>query len=215
MNKGVLVSIGVLLAIVVVGIVVFDRGSAPPESGIPTDAPPAEETAPSDTTNTSNTNATQSSMQLTSSAFGYNETIPSKYTCDGANTIPPLSFEGVPEEARSLVLIMDDPDIPDRVKQAKGIEVFDHWAAFNIPPDVDGVTEGEEPRGAVLGANDAGGNGYTGPCPPDAEHRYIFKLYALDTELDLQAGASKQEVEQAMEGHIVDRAELIGRYERQ
>jgi len=150
-----------------------------------------------------------SEIQLTSSVFEHEGLIPSKYTCDGENINPPFSISGVPEEAQSLVLIMDDPDA---VKPAG--HVWDHWTVFNIPTSVTEITEGEEPDG-VEGITSSGALKYGGPCPPDGEHRYFFKLYALDTELDLVEGITKTEVEQAMEGHILTEAVLIGRYNRQ
>lgn len=155
----------------------------------------------------------KTTMKLTCSAFAHNGKIPSKYTCDGANINPPLTIEDVPAGAESLVLLMDDPDIPDFVKQKYGILVWDHWTIFNIPPTTTEIAEGQTPAG-VQGKNTGGKNAYGGPCPPDREHRYFFKLYALDTTLNLPAGASKAEVEKAMEGHIVAEAELVGRYER-
>jgi len=111
---------------------------------------------------------------------------------------------------------MDDPDIPDFVKQSRGIEVFDHWVVFNLQPTTNDqllIEEGVEPKG-VAGVNSVGENKYTGPCPPDGEHRYFFKAYALDSTLSLNAGSSKTEVEKAMEGHIIEKAELVGKYER-
>ncbi len=152
-------------------------------------------------------------MELKSEAFGSNGRIPPEYTCDGENIIPKLMISGVPKDAKSLVLIMDDPDISESVKQQRGIQVFDHWVAFNISPRISTISKGEEPEG-VLGSNGAGSLGYIGPCPPDKEHRYFFKLYALDAILNLHEGATKKEVESAMEGHIMEKAELIGRYER-
>ena len=152
-------------------------------------------------------------MNLTSSAFANSGTIPSKYTCDGQNVNPQLVFSDVPAKAKTLVLLMDDPDIPDFVKQKFTIQVWDHWIVFNIPPGTKEVAEGKNPQG-VLGKNTGGKNAYGGPCPPDREHRYFFKLYALDTELDLPEGATKAEVEKAMKGHILARAELMGKYER-
>lgn len=126
---------------------------------------------------------------------------------------PALSIGGVPDSARSLVLIMDDPDVP---KALKPDGVFDHWTLFNIPvitkEIASGVTVG------VVGENGAGKNEYTGPCPPKqyepSEHRYFFRLYALDIELPLKTGASKTDVLKAMEGHIITQAELVGRYKR-
>ncbi|MBS3169406.1 YbhB/YbcL family Raf kinase inhibitor-like protein [Candidatus Woesearchaeota archaeon] len=152
-------------------------------------------------------------MKLISPAFEANGEIPSKYTCDGNNISIPLTFENVPPEIKSLVLIMDDPDIPKVAKKNFKIEVWDHWIVFNIPPDIAGFTEGKTPPG-IVGKNTRGSNAYGGPCPPDREHRYFFKLYALDVMLDLDSTATKKEVEKAMEGHIVAKAELVGRYER-
>lgn len=162
---------------------------------------------------------TTSTLKLTSSAFEHEGSIPSKYTCDGDRTVsPPLSISGVPAEAKSLVLLMDDPDVP-KVKKSDGM--FDHWTLYNIPsPPVGGTIEIPEngPVPGDVGANTSGQLAYTGPCPPKeyepSEHRYFFKLYALDTELALPTGATKAEVEQAMEGHIIDQTQLMGRYKR-
>ena len=150
-----------------------------------------------------------SKLTLTSSAFEHNGKIPSKYTCDAENINPPLTISGVPEGAQSLVLIMDDPDA---VKPAG--KVWDHWIVFNIPPTMTEISEGMEPEG-VHGVGTGGNSDYRGPCPPDAEHRYFFKLYTLDTTLNLSEGVTKKQVEQAMEGHILDQTELVGLYERQ
>lgn len=169
--------------------------------------------------NSTITNSTSTPMtskfMLTSSAFDNNGRIPSTYTCDGKRDMnPPLSISGVSEGAQSLVLIMDDPDVP-KVNHPEG--TFNHWVLFNIPPGAreiaTGVTVG------TPGTNGAGNNAYYGPCPPPqyepSEHRYFFKLYALDAELPLQVGASKADVEKAMQGHIIAQTELIGRYKRQ
>ena len=152
-------------------------------------------------------------MKLTSPAFAEGAKIPSKYTCDGANTNPPLAFSDVPVKTKSLALIMDDPDIPDFAKEKFKVRVWDHWVVFNILPSTKEVAEGKNPSG-VLGRNTGGKNAYGGPCPPDKEHRYFFKLYALDTELDLPEGSTKADVEKAMKGHILAEAKLMGRYER-
>ncbi|MEK6904924.1 MAG: YbhB/YbcL family Raf kinase inhibitor-like protein [Nanoarchaeota archaeon] len=152
-------------------------------------------------------------MKLTSPAFTDGEKIPSKYTCDGQNINPPLTVSDVPEEAQSLVLIMDDPDIPDFVKVKFGIKVWDHWIVFNIPLGTEEVFEGRNPSG-VLGRNTGGKDAYGGPCPPDREHRYFFKLYALDTNLDLPEGSTAAEVEKAMKNHVLAEAKLMGKYER-
>lgn len=154
-----------------------------------------------------------SMLTLTSSAFENGASIPSRFTCDGVQVSPPLSISGVPEDAKSLVLIMDDPDVP---KALKPDGIFDHWVLFNIPPETREIPEGGFV--GVSGANSAGRNTYTGPCPPPqyepSQHRYFFKLYALDAELLLSAGASKAEVESAMQGHIMAHTELMGVYKR-
>ncbi len=145
-------------------------------------------------------------MKLASPAFAHGESIPVKYTCQGDNISPPLTISDVPASAQSLALIMDDPDAP-------GAEPFVHWLSWNIDPDAPGIEEGSEPNG-VLGTTSYQTRGYGSPCPPDREHRYFFKLYALDTELDLAEGATKQQLLDAMKGHVIDQAELMGRYEQ-
>ncbi|OKH25628.1 kinase inhibitor [Hydrococcus rivularis NIES-593] len=149
-------------------------------------------------------------MKLTSPAFAHEGKIPPKYTCDGENINPPLVISDVPAEAKSLVLIMDDPDVPKRLR-ADGM--WDHWVVFNIAPSLTEIQEGKEPPG-VHGIGTSKNLNYYGPCPPDREHRYFFKLYALDTQLNLPEKATKQQVERAMEGRILAKAELMGRYER-
>lgn len=144
-------------------------------------------------------------MQLTSTAFVDNEAMPAKYTCDGEDVNPPLQITGVPDGAKSLVLIVDDPDAP------AGNWV--HWVVFNVPPSMTEILENHGPPG-VHGKGTSGNLEYHGPCPPDRQHRYFFKLYALDAMLDLAEGASKEEVKRAMAGHILGQAELIGLYER-
>lgn len=154
-------------------------------------------------------------LTLVSTAFAHEGMIPARYTCDGDNSCPPLSFTGVPKAAVSLALIADDPDVP---KQLKPDGVFDHLVLFNMPPAIEGIPEGGEDVLGTFGSNSRGGLAYTGPCPPadyePREHRYFFRLYALDSELSLPPGASKEEVLGAMEGHVLGRAELMGRYER-
>jgi hypothetical protein len=152
-------------------------------------------------------------LTLTSGSFVDGGTIPSRYTCDGENLIPPLEISGVPEKTASLVLIMDDPDIPYFVKEERGIEVFDHWVLFNLKPTIRSIEEGIQPEGGS-GVNSAGNSVYTGPCPPDGEHRYFFKLYALDTVLTLPERSTKKEVEDAMDSHIIEETQLLGRYKR-
>lgn len=150
-------------------------------------------------------------MKLLSSAFQDGGKIPQKYTCEGDNINPPLSIQDVPKEAKSLVLIMDDPDVPSFVRQD---QMWDHWVVYNIPPSVTEIQENTKPDG-TLGKNTSGTLCYQGPCPPDREHRYFFKLYALDTFLSLPKGATKKEVESAMQGHIIAKAGWMGRYEKQ
>lgn len=152
-------------------------------------------------------------MKLTSPVFAHNGKIPSKYTCDGANVSPELHISDVPTGAKSLALIFDDPDIPDFVKQKFNITVWDHWVVFNMPTSTTIIKENSQPSG-IAGKNTSAGLGYQGPCPPDKEHRYFFKLYALDTTLPLKQGATKADVEKAMEGHILEKTELVGKYER-
>jgi Raf kinase inhibitor-like YbhB/YbcL family protein len=150
-------------------------------------------------------------MELRSSAFFIGNSIPFKYTCDGDNISPPLQWEDPPNETQSFALILEDPDAPH--------PDFTHWVLFNIPAncrELPEAIEGEEtlPEGSVEGKNDFGQFGFAGPCPPEGTHRYFFKLFALDQLLDLEAGASKQEALQAMENHVLDKAELMGRYTR-
>lgn len=153
-------------------------------------------------------------MKLTSPVIVNEGPIPSKYTCDGQRDLnPPLSITGVPEGAAALALIVEDPDVP---KQVKADGMFDHWVLFNIPPDTTEIGEGEAP--GTQGANGAGQNAYTGPCPPPqyepSMHRYIFTLYALDEELTLSEGTSKEDVRTAMLGHMLEEAHLIGTYRK-
>ncbi len=151
-----------------------------------------------------------SDMQLTSPAFGNGEAIPEKYTCDGANISPELRILNAPREAKSLVLIVEDPDVPTFVREDG---MWDHWIVFNIPPDTAKIAEGQKPEG-VAGLTTANTLSYGGPCPPDREHRYFFMVYALNTMLDEQEGATKEAVRAAMRGHILAKAELIGVYNR-
>lgn len=149
-------------------------------------------------------------MKLTSSVFQEGDSIPQKYTCDGPNINPPLTISGVPKGAQSLVLIMDDPDVPAYIRPER---MFDHWVVFNIPPETTQIDEGKEPQG-THGITTNNLLKYYGPCPPDREHRYFFKLYALDTKLNLPEKSTKEQVEKAMEKHILATAELMGVYVR-
>ena len=144
-------------------------------------------------------------MILTSPAFSHNESIPSEFTCDGANNPIPISISGVPKNAKELALIVDDPDA------VRG--TFTHWIMWNISPSTTKITDGKA-QGAKLGNNGAGKAGYIGPCPPTGTHRYFFKLYALDTKLDLPEGSSKDELEKEISGHVIEKTELIGLYKR-
>lgn len=150
-------------------------------------------------------------MKLTSPAFSDGGKIPAKFTCDGADINPELDISGVPSTAKTLVLLMDDPDVPAFVRKD---QMWDHWVLFNIPPTTAKIPEHNHSIG-TLGRNTGGTSAYYGPCPPDREHRYFFKLYALDTTLHLPQGASKTDVEKALEGHVVAKTQLMGRYEKQ
>jgi Raf kinase inhibitor-like YbhB/YbcL family protein len=143
-------------------------------------------------------------MQLQSSAFGNNQSIPAKYTCDDGNVNPPLQISEVPAAAKSLVLIVGDPDA------ASGN--WSHWLVWNIDPTTREITENSVPIGASEGRTDSGKPGYDGPCPPSGTHRYFFILSALDTVLDLSSDADKTDLEKAMDGHTIDQATLIGLY---
>lgn len=151
------------------------------------------------------------SILLTSDAFIEGAMIPQRYTCDGENISPPLVWTGMPSGTRSLVLICDDPDAP--------AGTWDHWVVYNIPADVSRLQEGvpEKPvleNGAVHGRNSWGRNGYGGPCPPGGTHRYFFKIFALNTLLDLKSGSTTSQLLEAMEGHILAQGQLMGRYQR-
>lgn len=149
-------------------------------------------------------------MEITSSVFAHGQKIPSRYTCDGEGVNPPISIAGVPEGTRSLAMIMDDPDVPTHIREDG---LWNHWLVFDMPPSLDRIGENHEPEG-IPGVGTSGHTGYFGPCPPDREHRYFLRLYALDTRLDLRPGATRAQLEEAMEGHVIDKAELMGRYER-
>jgi Raf kinase inhibitor-like YbhB/YbcL family protein len=152
-------------------------------------------------------------MTLISPAFQQNGHIPSKYTCEGEDVSPPLAWEGVPNGAKSLVLIIDDPDAPDP-RAPKMVWV--HWVVYNIPPEIKSLPENASkkvPQGALLGLNDFKKTEYGGPCPPIGRHRYFHKLYALDVTIGL-TGATKSQIERAMQSHILANAELIGTYQK-
>ncbi len=145
--------------------------------------------------------AMQTTMNVSSPAFEEGKTIPQEYSCQGLNNNPPLTFSQIPGNTVSLVLFMEDPDAPGGG--------FDHWVMFNIPP-VAGIKSGEAP--GTEGLNTKGDTKYTGPCPPTGVHHYHFKVYALDTKLDLEKGASKANVIENMKGHVLASGELMGVY---
>lgn len=154
-------------------------------------------------------------MQLTSPSFSHMGAIPTKYTCEGADTSPPLAWSGVPPSAKSLVLIVDDPDAPDPKAPRM---TWVHWVVYNLPPSTTELPESASgkslPKGAQEGVNDWKKVAYGGPCPPIGRHRYFFKLFAVDSLLADLARPSKADVEKALRGHVVGTAELVGTYEK-
>ena len=146
-------------------------------------------------------------MEIKSSVFRNGETIPRKYTCEGPNISPPLSFVDVPVNAQSLVLMVEDPDA-----EAKP---WVHWLVFNIPPNANGFPEGGIVNGATEGLCNGNTFGYEGPCPPENEHQYLFKLYALDTILPISDESDRKKVLNAMLGHVIEEAMLVGKYEKE
>jgi len=151
-------------------------------------------------------------IKVTSSAFAEGGLIPPKYTCDGSDISPPLQWEDVPDGTKSIALISDDPDAP--------MGTWVHWVLFGLPAETRELEENIPPdetlpNGAKQGTSDFGRIGYGGPCPPSGTHRYFFKIYALDTELDLAAGVRKRDLLKAMEEHILGQGQLIGKYKRQ
>jgi len=153
----------------------------------------------------------QDRMKVVSSAFQDARPIPRPYTCDGINISPPLEWSGVPKQAKTIAIIADDPDAPGGT--------WVHWVLYNLPAENIGLVENvpatENLRaGGFQGKNDFGKLGYGGPCPPSGMHGYLFKVYALDADLPLKAGATKAELETAMQSHIIAQAELMGTYKR-
>ncbi len=145
-------------------------------------------------------------MQVKSKEFNHGQKIPSKFTCLGQNINPSLEIENIPKKAKTLVLIIDDPDAPKKT--------FVHWVVFNILVKGDHLSIGEDSIPGIEGSNDFQDIHYGGPCPPSGVHRYFFKIYALDTVLKLSENSSKAEVEKAMEGHILEQAVLMGLFEK-
>jgi Raf kinase inhibitor-like YbhB/YbcL family protein len=156
--------------------------------------------------------ATGGNMILKTNAFKASEAIPSKYTCDGADVSPGLAWEGAPEGTRSFALICDDPDAPSGI--------FAHWVLFALPSTVTSLPENLPKQNDLnspkckQGMNDFGNVGYNGPCPPGGTHRYFFKLYALDSDIQLASKAGKRDLEAAIKGHVLAQAELVGNYRR-
>ena len=142
-------------------------------------------------------------LNLFSTVFSQNGHLPPQYTCEGKNINPPLTVENIPENTKTLALIMEDPDAP------RG--TFDHWIVWNISPN-EAIAEGTNP--GISGTNGFGKTGYGGPCPPSGVHRYFFTVYALDEELDLPAGSTKQDLLDAMSGHVITSTELMGVYQK-
>ena len=149
------------------------------------------------------TGKTDSGLKVRSVAFTHDGYIPPRYTCEGENVNPPLEITDLPENTRSLALIVEDPDAP------RGI--YDHWIAWNIPPN---EAIGENSRPGISGKNSFGNTGYGGPCPPSGSHRYFFKVYALDSDLSIQAGSDKKTLQEAMRDHVLGSGELMGHYQK-
>ena len=147
-----------------------------------------------------------SQMKLSSSAFKHTGQIPALYSCDGSDTSPPLAIEGVPNEAKSLALVMDDPDAP--------AGTWVHWVLWNIDPVTTQIAQGSAPRGAEQGVNSWQRKSYGGPCPPSGQHRYYFRLYALSERLALPSNSTRKELDRAMQGKILAQTELLGVYSR-
>ena len=147
--------------------------------------------------------ASDNQFKIISTVFSQNGHIPPQYTCEGKNINPPLKFQNIPDNTKRIALIVEDPDAP------RG--VFDHWIVWNISPN-EAIAEGSNP--GINGTNGFGKTGYGGPCPPSGVHRYFFRAFALDAELDLLTGAKKQELLDAMRGHILATAELMGLYQK-
>jgi Raf kinase inhibitor-like YbhB/YbcL family protein len=155
----------------------------------------------------------EKNMNFTSPAFANGGEVPARYTCDGEDISPPLAWSSVPANAKSLALIVDDPDAPDPAAPQR---TWVHWVAYNIPPDASPLAEGVKqlPGGALQGQNDWKRTGYGGPCPPVGRHRYFHKLYALDTVLPNLGAVTKHKLEAAMKPHIVAQAQLVGTYQK-
>ncbi|GHO85199.1 YbhB/YbcL family Raf kinase inhibitor-like protein [Dictyobacter formicarum] len=193
--KKVLLIIGVLVFVVVVIFITVSFAKSP--------------ILVTNTENHGNSTILTKNMKISSIAFGNNTRIPVKYTCNGQDINPPLQFVGVPQDAKSLVLIVDDPDAP--------MGTWVHWVVYNIEPSVKQVNEKSVPQGGIEAKTSVGKPSYSGPCPPSGTHRYFFKVYALDTTLvfERRDQVDKRLVEEKMKGHVIDQAEMIGLYSQQ
>ena len=198
LRSGTTTSPAIILILIITAAAI--SGCAPPAS---TDQ--IEDTPEESETAEAQPEVTYMALTITSTAFENNKDFPSRYTCDGKDINPPLSIVGVPEGTQTLVLIVDDPDGP--------VGVWDHWVVWNIPAETTSIAEDSVP--GVQGKNSWGRNDYGGPCPPSGTHRYYFKLYALDTKLDLDTASDKKAVEAAMKGHVLEEAELMASYSKQ
>jgi Raf kinase inhibitor-like YbhB/YbcL family protein len=145
-------------------------------------------------------------LKVTSPSFRNGDNLPTKFSHEGGNSSPPLRIEDVPANAKSLVLVVDDPDAPGGL--------FTHWILWNIDPKTGAIPEGGAPKGAAEGTNDFGETAYGGPQPPAGTHRYYFKIFALDQPLNLPAGAKRREVDKAMKGHVIAQGQLMGRFSK-
>lgn len=188
-------TIGVAIGLIVAGILflVMVRTWTSKQSVVPSAVPAREAISASE-------------FSIASPAFAHEAAIPAFFTCDGENVSPPLSISGVPEGARSLVLIVDDSDAPDGT--------FTHWIVMDIPPDTREIAQETVPEGAVEGTTSFGRPGYSGPCPPSGLHRYFFTLYAMDQKLSLNNQTTRAALEQAMQGHVLGQTYFYGRYNR-
>lgn len=215
MKSGLFFKLVLILALALAGCSGGDAESAAPQTQAATDTaapPPPEPTAPSPATETlppavEETVPAPVEFALASSAFEAGQQIPARYTCDGEDISPPLAWSGAPAGTESFALILDDPDAP--------IGTFTHWVLFDLPADVNELAEGASSEAALgphQGKTSWGKAGYGGPCPPSGVHHYIFTLYAVDSLLDLPAGASKKELLSALEGQILAQVELAGLY---
>jgi len=146
---------------------------------------------------------TDNGLKIRSVAFSHGGYIPPRYTCEGENVNPPLEISDIPENTKTLALTVEDPDAP------RG--VYDHWIAWNIPPN-EAIEENSRP--GISGKNSFGNTGYGGPCPPSGSHRYFFKVYALDSDLNIQAGSDKKTLQEAMKDHVLGSGELMGQYQK-